>query len=333
MPNGPASQDQLSQLSPRQPLSLPADDRQQCPKALILLATFNGALWISEQLDSILAQRDVTPYVVIRDDGSTDDTLKQIAQFSHDSRVHLLANVSPTHSAAQNFFALIKSTPASGFDLVAFSDQDDIWNPDKLIRAYRCLKQTDAAGYSSATTAYWPDGRRHHIPISGAQTNIDFLYEGAGQGATFALTSTCYQELRNFLLDNPSLFQNIYFHDWAIYALIRAMRFRWHFDHNSTMLYRQHSTNVIGARGTLRSAALRIRRVSNGWYSDQLSRINSICLQAAPDSNTFKYWDQILHLPHGFTRRVKTFMHTLSGGRRRKSHNFAILLACVFGRI
>ncbi|EQD36718.1 glycosyl transferase family protein, partial [mine drainage metagenome] len=106
-----------------------------------MLATFNGALWIREQLDSILAQRDVTPYVVIRDDGSIDDTLKQIAQFSHDSRVHLLANVSPTHSAAQNFFALIKNTPASGFDLVAFSDQDDIWNPDKLIRAFRCLKQ------------------------------------------------------------------------------------------------------------------------------------------------------------------------------------------------
>src|SRR5215475_12832517 len=104
------------------------------PKVLTLMASFNGARWITDQVDSILQQVNVEAHLVISDDGSTDDTWQRLQTRVAAERVRLLASPAPTGSAAQNFFSLIRANSAADCDFVALSDQDDLWEPDKLWR-------------------------------------------------------------------------------------------------------------------------------------------------------------------------------------------------------
>ena len=132
------------------------------PRTLVLLASFNGAAWIEEQLRTILDQANTDVQIVVRDDGSSDETIA-IANRLRDPRIDLVRAAQPSGSAAQNFFAMIREHPAEGCDYVAFADQDDAWGADKLDRASSALAATRAAGYSSAVTAVWANGRKRDI--------------------------------------------------------------------------------------------------------------------------------------------------------------------------
>src|SRR6185437_2343672 len=94
------------------------------PRVLVLLAARNGAPWIREQLESILAQENVELRLAVRDDASTDLTLKELEGFADNPRVSILPGPAPTGSAAGNFLALIHDNPADAMDFVAFADQD-----------------------------------------------------------------------------------------------------------------------------------------------------------------------------------------------------------------
>src|SRR5579872_3268886 len=170
------------------------------PRVLTLMAAFNGARWIADQLESIQRQENVQVRVVIRDDGSTDDTWRRLQALADGDRVRVSASAMPSGSAAQNFFSLIRDNSAAGFDFVALADQDDLWEPDKLYRACRALAQHRAAGYSSATRAFWPDGRERILRQVARPTRSDFLFEGCGQGCTFVMTAEFYERARAYLL-------------------------------------------------------------------------------------------------------------------------------------
>ena len=73
------------------------------PSVLVLLAAYNGERWIGEQLESILTQEEVDVRIVVRDDGSTDNTRELVSRLAQDNRVKLLHDTMPTGSAAQNF--------------------------------------------------------------------------------------------------------------------------------------------------------------------------------------------------------------------------------------
>lgn len=93
----------------------------------ILMSTYNGATFLKEQVDSILTQNFSEFTLYIRDDGSSDGTWELLSSYE-DTRIRLLrgGNLGP----AESFFALIRE--ASGADYLFFSDQDDVWYPDKL---------------------------------------------------------------------------------------------------------------------------------------------------------------------------------------------------------
>ena len=102
----------------------------------ILLATYNGEKYIDKQIKSLLTQdregMDTDIRILIRDDGSTDDTLNIIQkrlEFYRERRdnlmeVKILDDRIPTGSPAANFLKLLSVSTA---DYVMFSDQDDMW--------------------------------------------------------------------------------------------------------------------------------------------------------------------------------------------------------------
>lgn len=104
----------------------------------VCMATYNGELFIREQIESILAQLGSKDELIISDDGSTDSTLKIIASFM-DERIIVLHN-DGKKGVNQNFENAIRH--AKG-DVIFFSDQDDIWIEGKIDACKEALKECD----------------------------------------------------------------------------------------------------------------------------------------------------------------------------------------------
>lgn len=302
------------------------------PKTLVLLASYNGEKWIHDQLKSILAQEGVDVTVIVRDDGSSDATLKVIGPFTADARVNIVVSHDQAQSAARNFFALIHDSAAEGVDFVALADQDDIWLPGKLASACRAICDSRSCGYSSATIATWADGRTITLRQPTA-TPWDFLFEGAGQGCTFVLRKDFYFRARLFFREHPALTERLHYHDWAIYALARAWELAWVFDPTPTVIYRQHAHNDTGARRTAAGIRKRLALIRSRWYRIQLTAIAELCATAAPTSPLIARWSSIMRSRGSVRRRLKIAALFLMHGRRRRLDTAVLILAALAGWI
>jgi glycosyltransferase involved in cell wall biosynthesis len=107
----------------------------------IAMATYNGARFIREQLDSLAAQTYLPSELVVTDDGSSDKTLDILADFSLMAPfpVHVYCN-SPRLYYKANF---MKCASLCSGDLIAFCDQDDVWDQDKLATLVQHLKKAE----------------------------------------------------------------------------------------------------------------------------------------------------------------------------------------------
>lgn len=296
------------------------------------MATYNGAQWIEQQLRSILAQADVDVHVALRDDGSEDPGYLEQCRLLDRERIEVTFAPAPSGSAAQNFFALIREHAAERFQFIAFADQDDIWDTDKLRRACEALRKDRAAGYSSGVRAVWNDGREHALKQVSTQTESDFLFEGAGQGCTFVLTADFYRRIRDFVTEHESLTRRVHFHDWTVYTLARTWGLRWTFDPAPTMTYRQHTANSLGAR-SFRGFQKRLQLIRSGWYREQLLAIADISAAADADHAITSRWRKLLRERQSFARRMRVARFCLRGGRRRASDNLVLALSAVLGWI
>lgn len=110
------------------------------PKIFILLSTYNGEKYLKEQIESILNQDEVEVSLVIRDDGSTDDTIKIINSFNSE-KIKLIAGQNVGWK--KSFFSLLRIIGVDAKAFYAFADQDDIWMPDKMISAVRMIADTE----------------------------------------------------------------------------------------------------------------------------------------------------------------------------------------------
>jgi rhamnosyltransferase len=303
------------------------------PRVLVLLAAYNGAQWITEQIDSILNQEGVDVELLISDDGSTDETTSKIQNFAKDPRIKLVFPPAPTRSAAQNFLHLIRNAPAGDCSHIAFADQDDIWEIRKLRLACLALRQRNAAGYSCAVRAFWSHGRETILRQADRVTRSDFMFEGAGQGCTFVLTAAFYGRLREFLRAHPAETEALHYHDWAVYAISRSWGACWVFDNQALVRYRQHLSNDTGARANLDGIKKRLALLKSGWYARQLRTIAQVCFAAAPADPTISQWQRLLSEPRGWKRKWRIAQFCLKGGRRRAVDNTILVGATLAGWI
>ncbi len=119
----------------------------------ILMSTYNGAPFLAEQIDSILEQDHREFRLLIRDDGSTDDTIKILANYAAaEQRVVLVEDDLGNLGASRSFIELISRTEA---DLFMLSDQDDVWLPDKISRTLaKIIELVEANGYDKPLAVF-----------------------------------------------------------------------------------------------------------------------------------------------------------------------------------
>lgn len=116
-------------------------------KVIILMSTYNGALYIEEQLDSIFRQKHQNFELWIRDDDSKDNTVEVIKQYKNKleptqaEKITLVSTELGNLGYMKSFWYLLQNCPKA--DVYAFCDQDDVWESDKLERGVQHLMRVN----------------------------------------------------------------------------------------------------------------------------------------------------------------------------------------------
>ncbi len=207
----------------------------------VLMSTYNGEPFVLEQINSILAQKDVDLQLIIRDDCSTDNTktiLKKIA----DNNLNVSFIEGDTNiGACRSFLRLINMHWNS--DYIALADQDDIWDRDKLWKAVEFLKDiSEPALYHSNLRIVDSDDnyiRNAHSKPQTTRKKYSFLSEPLITGCTVVYNSKLAKILETACPDSFSM------HDTWIYC-VASLFGDVVYDFEPHIDYRQHENNVIG---------------------------------------------------------------------------------------
>ncbi|MGN5261362.1 glycosyltransferase [Aeromonas hydrophila] len=246
---------------------------QQKKKVGVLLAAFNGEPWLAEQVLSILEQKCVDVHLYISLDKSDDSSMSICNKFCLEYKnVTLLPYGATFGGAGKNFYRLFIDVDISDYDFIALSDQDDIWNPDKLISSVDILSEYD--GYSSNVIAFWEDGREILINKAQEKKEWDYLFEAAGPGCTYVLRRDVAIKFKTWLIGHyDKITHDIALHDWLIYAFCRHFGYRWFIDPRPGMRYRQHANNQVGTNNSISAAQKRLLLIKRKWYRNQVTKI------------------------------------------------------------
>jgi glycosyltransferase involved in cell wall biosynthesis len=233
-------------------------------KVLILLSTYNGERYLDEQLKSLLDQSWPEIMILVRDDGSSDDSRKILADYSirYPERFHFLRDEAGNLGACGSFAWLVnyalEHKQELGLDplYMMFCDQDDVWYEDKVARQMNAMLATEDELADD-----------HSVPIL-IHTDLQVVAED-GQPIADSLAS--YQGLEternsfpNMVISNlvtgcTALFnealarralpipQDAIMHDWWM-ALIASAFGKVVYLDTPLIHYRQHGANTIGAK-------------------------------------------------------------------------------------
>lgn len=305
------------------------------PRVLVLLATYNGAKWIDEQLTSILAQEDIDVEVRISDDRSSDTTAEIIQSgYGHDTRVHLTVSDRSSGSAGANFRRMFRQVSADGFSYVALADQDDIWHPHKMKTAVEAMARSHADGYSCAVQSFWEDGREKTLRQNPNMRPADYLFEGGGQGCTFVIKKALFDGVQQVCSKHEETVETLHYHDWLIYLFARVQGSAWYFDENPWMRYRQHGGNEIGSRGGgLASIYRRLDLIRSGWFRGQVKaalRVGSLMQRPTALIDRFAHR---FNTGDSVFRRIWMLAFVVRNGRRRLTDRLVLGISAVCGWI
>ncbi len=220
-------------------------------KILVLLSTYNGEVFIREQLDSILAQKNVNLHLLIRDDGSSDATKKILEQYQSREPAKITIIGGENIGWRESFMALAKYAHAnfSEFEYFAFCDQDDIWLPEKLERGIKMLEEGINEKGAEEPVLYFSnqffyrdghnEGKVHPNPFPVSLKGS--LIRNYATGCTVIFNSAL---LDLFAKGYPSVRMA---HDYWAYMLANLCG-RVAADNEAYILYRQHANNQIGGK-------------------------------------------------------------------------------------
>lgn len=219
----------------------------------ILLSTFNGAIYLEELFDSLLNQSYSDFRIVVRDDNSKDSTVEIIASYVQrfPTKIYFIENNNENIGTIKSFETLLLCSTAK---YIMFCDQDDVWLPNKIEITFNKMKEIELQ-YSNSPVLIHTDLRvvdKNLNEINPSfwnftHTNPDLLssfdYLGVFNGITGC---TCMINLKAKQFCLP--FSNLaLMHDSWLALIISKTGYISYVD-ESTILYRQHEMNQVGAQ-------------------------------------------------------------------------------------
>lgn len=216
----------------------------------ILLSTYNGARFLASQLDSLFAQTHTSFEVIVRDDGSQDNTLDILN--AYDVKVLPLSS----NVGSKNSFAMLLNYAVanSHADCFMFCDQDDVWCDDKVEKTLNqmqimekhygdnvpLLVHTDLEVVDEALNTLANSMWQYEHTLPAKNTFNRLLIQNTVTGCTVMIN-------RALAIKCSKIPSGAIMHDWWI-ALVASQFGKIGFVEEPTIKYRQHGKNTIGVK-------------------------------------------------------------------------------------
>jgi glycosyltransferase involved in cell wall biosynthesis len=250
------------------------------PKVAILLCTKQGERFLPAQLESFTTQTHTNWEVWASDDASDDQTKKILLDFQKKNgsdRIFLING--PDKGFCKNFLSLACNADISA-DFYAYSDQDDIWEVNKLQRAIDCLQAVPGdvpALYCSRTRLV--DAKNSEIGFSPLFEKkpcfANALIQNIGGGNTMVFNQAAIELLRK--LDTS---KEVVSHDWLTYMVVSGCGGKVFYDTYPALRYRQHDGNLVGMNATWPARFIRISLMFQGrfrhWNDRNIAALDSL---------------------------------------------------------
>jgi hypothetical protein len=295
----------------------------------VAIATYNGARYLPQQLQSIAAQTLSPCEVVVCDDGSADDTLQVIDRFARVARFPVRAQ---RNEVRLNFRAnFMKAAQACSGDLIAFCDQDDLWRADKLAVVAAAFADPDmllvhhnARVFSAAlgvTGPLYGDARSSGVSGPLCRNPFDMA---PGFTQVFRRSLLLLSDLRDATVDywEPGV---ALAHDQWIYILASSLGKVCYLT-DTLADYRQHEHNLFGKRSVRRSrwadTMTRLTRISD--YGHLETAFDAIA-RAFSTATAYPIGEELARRAAAAAARYRELSEAY--GDRRQAHGAASLTA------
>ena len=274
----------------------------------VMMSTYNGERYLEEQVLSILNQKGIETYLIIRDDGSTDNTCRILDKLCLLNTDRIKVYKGKNIGYNKSFLKLLGY--AEGYDYYAYADQDDYWLPDKCLRAINILSNKNACLYVSALSItnqeyellYNKEFRKKYNTMEGVFAGYRY------PGCTMVFTNQVREQAKSFLDFNcPAKWFPT--HDF-ITTVSGFISGKVVLDNQSKILHRRFENSVsAGGNGVL-------KRIKTEW-NIIVNRINQRSIVAkwllsSEALNTYKYREflqNIVDAKHGFKAKIKLILN------------------------
>lgn len=240
----------------------------------VIMSCYNGHKYIKEQIDSILAQSFSDIKLFIRDDGSSDDTPDILKDYAaSDSRVELVFDEAGKPNTNKGFGGSFSSCARYAlshcdFKYMAFCDQDDYWEKDKLSTAVSFLEKIEdgpalfASNYFICDEALNVNGTFNDGNPMKNVTFQNMFFEGVFPGFTMVMN----RRLAELAFNNNET-SHIYYHDKWVSLICLGMGGDIHYCPTPLAKYRRHSEAESSTDlGFMKKLKWRIDKVLNGDF-------------------------------------------------------------------
>lgn len=222
----------------------------------ILMATYNGERFLSEQIDSLLHQTNEDWHLYVHDDGSKDGTVSLLKRYQeqHPDRITLLDYPSQG-GPCRNFLSMLEKVEAPYY---MFCDQDDVWLPEKIALSFQEMTRQETVAPDKPIVVHTD----LHIVDEKLMTTYDSMWRHCGlypqfiktfsdTGGHTSVATGCTMFFNQKAKECcQTVATKAIMHDcWLCLCTLRCGGIV-HGIPQPTVLYRQHGSNCLGSGTT-----------------------------------------------------------------------------------
>jgi len=292
------------------------------PVVEVLLSTYNGAEFVEVFLESLSHQQNVRISLQVIDDGSTDETVSIVQQYSSQFFEFELTECE-RNGPAKNFMTLLKN---SKYDFIAFADQDDIWHSDHLFNSIsRLYDQNSPALTFTAVQEF--DSKTMRLkniwPKKYPNNSIAAIaFENYARGCVIVLNKQAVEIIR------PKIPRVYVMHDWWALLVLQSCG-RVIYSQSPEIDYRIHDHNFT-SKNRLSFLSFIPTLFSGQWLAySQLQELHRLHVDQM-------HHDQRIQLEHITTLHKYVFagfkysIHARQKHRMNRTHEFRLRLGLIF---
>lgn len=296
---------------------------------LVIISTYNGSDYFQIQFQSITSQQNVCTHLLIRDDGSNIEFVDELKRLRDSSKIELL--IGENIGSNNSFLTLLYLASNTKFQYIAFSDQDDIWHPDKMENAMRIFEKNPSVGLYSCQRNTLGKVKKS-ICVDYSRNGIALphwlFFENISFGNTQVLKNDFARNILDAIASNPVMLCDPIDFTIARYASLKSLLF---VDKRKYIDYRIHDKNQIGLGKRISTVKEFLDIINNKLES--LMRFAQFSTILNDNRDTQHYSTEVSHLHNLYeSKKLRIFIKKYFFVRLRTNlcEDLAIKLAILF---